>query len=94
MLHSIKILSNDIISTALSDKLYFPHTKISLNPRRVPILSSNTKLICGPGVNISTILPNVKFGDSEWIISFSVITFFNNNPFNFIIQTFDFVSTR
>ena len=60
----MKILSNDKISTGLSDNLYFPHTRISSNPRRIPILSSNTKLICGLGVNISTILPNVlKFGE-------------------------------
>ena len=35
----------------------------NINARRVPILSSNMKLIFGPGVDISTMLPSVlKFG--------------------------------
>ena len=59
----MKILSKDKISTGLGDRLYFAHNRFSVNPRSIPTLSSNTKLIVGPGVNISTILPKVlKFG--------------------------------
>ena len=60
---SIEMLSNDTIPTGLSDKLYFPHNRISLNPNKLPILSSTAKLIIAPGLNISLILPKVvKFG--------------------------------
>ena len=43
-----EILSNDKISTGLGDKLYASHNKVSLNPRRSPRVSSNTKPITGP----------------------------------------------
>ena len=63
MSHSINILSNDKVSMGLSDKLFSSHNIVSLNPRRLPMLSPNTKPIIGPCSNISTILPNVlKFG--------------------------------
>ena len=60
---SMKILSNDRISKGLDDKLSSYHKIVSLNPRRFPLLSSNTKPVIGPYGWISTILPNVlKFG--------------------------------
>ena len=61
--HSIKILSKDKISTGLGDKLFPFHNIVSLNPRRLPILSSNTKPSISPRGIISTIDPSVeKFG--------------------------------
>ena len=59
----MKILSNDKISTGLGDRFYPSYNLVSLNPRRLPILSSNAKPIIGPFGDISIILPNVlKFG--------------------------------
>ena len=51
------------MSTGLGDKLYSTHNIVSLDPRRFPILSSNTKPIIGHLGDIVIILPNVlKFG--------------------------------
>ena len=59
----MKILSNERISTGLGDNLYSCHNMVSLNPRRLPILSSNAKPIIGLCGNIYTIPPTVpKFG--------------------------------
>ena len=44
----MKILSNDKISTGLSDKLYSSNNVVLLNPRRYPILSSGMNDITGP----------------------------------------------
>ena len=55
----MKILSNEGISTGLGDKLYCSHNLVSLNPKRLPILSSKTKPIIGPYGGISIILPKV-----------------------------------
>ena len=60
---SMKILSNERISTGLGDKLYSSYNIVSSKPQRLPILSSNTKPIIGPCFFISTIDPRVeKFG--------------------------------
>ena len=60
---SMKMLSNDIISTGFGEWLYPSHNIVSLNPKRFLILSSNTKAIFGPCGDISIIDPNVeKFG--------------------------------
>ena len=59
----MKILSNDKISTGFFDKLYSSYNLVSSNPKRIPILSLNTKPISGPCGFISNILPRVlKFG--------------------------------
>ena len=56
-----KILSNDKISTVLSDRLNFSHNVTASNPKKSLILSSGIKLIWLPkhfGL-ISLLLPNV-----------------------------------
>ena len=59
-----KILSNDKVSTGLDDKLDSSHIIVSLNPKRFPIVSLNTKPVIGPCWRISIILPIVlTFGD-------------------------------
>ena len=57
---SMKILSNERISTGLGDKLYSWYNIVSSKPKRLPILSSNTKPIIGPFGFISTIDPSVE----------------------------------
>ena len=59
MSHSIKILSNDMISTGLGDILYSSYIVVLANPNSCPLLSSGTKLIIGPCGDISMILPSV-----------------------------------
>ena len=44
----MKKLSNDKKSTGLGDKFYSSHNIVSLNPRRSPIISTNTRPIFGP----------------------------------------------
>ena len=59
----MKILSNDIISTGLGDKLYFSFIESFLNPRRSLILSSGMNDIADSSLDFSKIDPNVeKFG--------------------------------
>ena len=59
----MKILTNDKISTGLGDKLCSSYNIVSINPRRLPIVSSNTKPNNAPCGDISIKLPNVlKFG--------------------------------
>ena len=53
------MLSNDKISTGLSDRVYSWYKIVSRNPRSFLIVSSNTKLIIGPCGEISIIDPNV-----------------------------------
>ena len=45
---SMKILSNDIVSTGLGDRLYFSYVVVLLNPKRSLILSSGTNVSSGP----------------------------------------------
>ena len=60
---SLKILSNENLSTGLGDKLYSSYNIVSLNPRRFPILSQNTKPIVAPCGLTSLTDPSVeKFG--------------------------------
>ena len=58
--HSRKILSNDNISTGLGEMLYSSYVVVLLNPERSLILSSGTKVITGPSVDISIIDPSVE----------------------------------
>ena len=44
----MKILSNDIISTGLGDKLYSSNIVVLLNPRRSPILLLGENVIADP----------------------------------------------
>ena len=55
----MKILSNDIISTGLGDKLYFPYVETLLNPRRFLILSSGVNDIADSSLEISIVDPSV-----------------------------------
>ena len=59
MSHSIKILSNDMISTGFGEKLYSSYLVILLNPKSSPILSLGVKLKTGPCGDISMMLPGV-----------------------------------
>ena len=59
MSHSIKILSNDMISTGFGEKLYSPYIVILLNPKSSPILSLGAELMTGPCGDVSMILPSV-----------------------------------
>ena len=59
MSHSIKILSNDMISTGFGEKLYSSYIVILLNPNSSPILSLGVKLITDPCGDISIMLPSV-----------------------------------
>ena len=59
MSHSIKILSNDMISTGLDDILYSPYIVVLANPNSSPMLSLGVKLITGPCGDISMMLPSV-----------------------------------
>ena len=44
----MKILSNDIMSKGLGEKLYSSYIVVFLNPKRSIILSSGTNEITGP----------------------------------------------
>ena len=63
ILVSMKILSNDIISTGFGDKLYFSYIVVLLNPKRSLMLTSGENDIADSSLEISIIDPRVeKFG--------------------------------
>ena len=67
------MLSNDKISTGLSDKLYSSYIIRLLNPSRDPILSLGLNEFADSGSVISMILPNVlKLGSILNALSASV----------------------
>ena len=53
------MLSNKKITTGLGDKLYSLYNIVSLNPRRILILTSTTKQVIGPCGDFSKIDPRV-----------------------------------
>ena len=55
----MKILSNEIISTGLGDKLYFSYIEVLLNPTRSLIESSGMNDIADSSLKISIIHPRV-----------------------------------
>ena len=55
----MKILSNDKISTGLSDRLNSSNIVLLLNPSRDPTLSLALKEIADSSFDISTMLPSV-----------------------------------
>ena len=59
MSHSIKKLSNDMISTGFGEILYSSYIVVLLNPNSSPILSLGAKLTIGHCGDISMILPSV-----------------------------------
>ena len=59
----MKILSSDIISTGLGDKLYFSYIEVLLNPSRSRIESFGINDIADTSLEISIIHPRFeKFG--------------------------------
>ena len=60
ILLSMKILSNDVISTGFGDNLYFSYIEVLLNPRRSLILSSGMNDIADSSLEISIIDPSVE----------------------------------
>ena len=54
------MLSNDNISTELSDRLYFSENITRLKPKKSRILSPGTKLKISSSLEISMILPTAE----------------------------------
>ena len=90
---SMRIVSNDIMSTGLGDRFYSSYFVALLYPRRSLILSSGTNVITGTWVDISIIDPSVeKFGLIR--NAFGEVFFFDNKPSILFIQISNFIGTR